>query len=241
MPELVFAGCRRQSDSSVLLLAPGHQARELSLKLGSFSPRLDRDLAELAPRDGGLPEEALDWKVGTRLAVLSESGVIGPELLRRIAPTAQVLLFEGTLDQAADGWGRQLAPGRVVSIAARRYSREQRDVMRSRQRLLPLHEVDMEVAALTAVDEAGDAPLWLRLSLDLLDATVAPGAVSLETLRTALSFIPGERVVGFEVVGFPAPEERNPALALTGVELLRDNILSWFTSAKERYGIGALV
>lgn len=228
MSQLVFVGCRRESDSSILLLAPLDRARELSLELGSFSPRLDRDLVDLCPRDGGEPERALDWEVGTRLAALSESGVVGPVLLRRMAPAAQVLLFESTLDQAVDQWAQQWNPGAVVSIAARRYTRAQRDLMRSSQRLLPLHEVDMEVAALTAVDESGDSPLWIRLSLDLLDATVAPGAVGLETLRKALSAIPGERIVGFEIVGFPAPEERNPVLALTGVELLRDNILSWW-------------
>ncbi len=227
MPDLIFAGCQRESDSSVLLLTP-KEARELSLKLGSFSPRLDRDLDDVGARDGGEPEGVLDWRGGTRVAVFSEIGVVEPELLQRVAPTAQVLLLEGTLDSAADLWGRQCASGRVVSIGARCYTREQRDFMRLRQRLLPLYEVDLVVATLTAVDEAGDAPLWIRFSLDLLDETAAPGAVSFEMVRNAVSAIPGERVVGFEIVGFPAPDKRNLALALTGVELLRDNILSWW-------------
>ncbi len=79
---------------------------------------------------------------------------------------------------------------------------------------------------------------WLLLDRDdtilddpgyLSDPEVTPSPVAAERLQAALSVLPGERVVGFEIADFPSQQERNLALALTGVELLRDNILSWWS------------
>ena len=224
-----FVGCRTSSDSRVRLYAPGHQARELSYRLGSFSPRLDRDLAELGPCDGGVPGEALPLDTTFRSGLLSEHQVVGPQELQSEFPDVAVLFYESSLQQLCEVWDPSFAPGTLFSIAARVYSKAQRDQVRMRQRLLPLHEVEPKVATLTAVEETGERPLWIRLSLALLDPEVTPSPVAAERLQAALSVLPGERVVGFEIADFPSQQERNLALALTGVELLRDNILSWWS------------
>lgn len=188
---------------------------------------------DLSPQDAGGPELAGSWTGQTRLAVLSSgAGEICPKILQGAVPQAYVFCLEGTLKSAADVWGVESAPGSIVAIGPRAYTRAQRDLMRRGQRLLPLFDLDLVTATRTAVEESSDSLLWIRINLDLLegyDQIVASGGVGVETLREALSCIPGERVAGFEIVGFPAPEERNLALALTGVELLRDNILSWWS------------
>ena len=217
----------------MLLLAPSHDARELSHHLGPYASWSDLDLGDIAPEDGGGPELARGWNGHSRLAVLSSGeGEVDPEVLQQAVPQARVFCLEGRLVNAAEVWGERCAPGTVTSVGARAYTRAQRDLMRGRQRLLPLHKIDLVTAVRTAVEEAGDSPLWIRLGLDVLEGygqTVASGGVRFEELRSALSLIPGLRVAGFEIVGFPASEERNLTLALTGVELLRDNILSWWS------------
>jgi arginase family enzyme len=145
------------------------------------------------------------------------------------------LLISGTLRSASEIWDPGLPAGRLFSIGGRTYSRAQRDQLRGRQRLLPLFETDLVVAARTAVLESGQAPIWVVIELDVLAAgwepgelPPAPGGASLEALREAIGAVPGQRVVGFEVVGFPAQGQGNSLLALTGTELLRDNILTWW-------------
>lgn len=233
MSALVFAGCQRESESSILLLAPDYDARELSHRLGPYAAWSDLDLTDLAPQDGGGVESAQGWTGQTRLAVLAPgSGAVDPDMLQRAVPQARVFCLEGTLSAAAGTWGARCVPGTVVSIGARTYTRAQRDLMRDRQRLLPCHELDLATAVRTAVDESESFPLWIRVGLDVLEGygqAVASGGARFKELQSALVLIPGDRVAGFEIVGFPAPEERNLALALTGVELLRDNILSWWS------------
>lgn len=232
MSSQLFAGCQAGASSSVLLLAPGDEARELSHRLGSYSPRYDKDLASVGPRDGGQPERAGEWRGERRLAVLSAAGrAVGPERVQRAHSQARVLCLEGTLEAAADLWGAVLPPGTVVALGCRRYSRSQRDLMRNRQRLLPAHELDLTTAVRSALAESPEATFWVRVGLDVLEGygqAVASGGVRFAELREALDVIPGAQVLGFEIVGFPEAPGRNLERALTGVELLRDNILSWW-------------
>jgi hypothetical protein len=221
-------------------VAPGPEVREASHQLGTFSPRLGSDLADLAVRDAG--DSAKTVGVVSRIRRghlcsksdgLPQEG-IDPCRARTAFPEARLLDFSGCAAQAVAAgaiWG----PGRVYSLGARRYSRETRDQLRNQQRLLPLHEIALQTATLSALQECGNSPLWIRLHLDILQPHLVPGVIapaaggaSLEALRAALESIPGERVAGFEILGYPQPAGRNRLIALTAAELLRDNILVWW-------------
>lgn len=232
-----FAGCRSERSSSLELYAPGPLLRELSQQGGSFSPRLDRDLADLDIWDGGEIESAAPLDPPTRrAALLHGGGQLTPEQLLAAHPAASVLLYAGTLLAASSVWASSLPSGRLYAIGGRSYTREQRDLVRGRHRLLPLAEVSPPVATLSALSECGeDDPLFVLVDMAVLNAAqlgstrpLAPGGATFEELRQALETIPGRRVVGFEICGLPAPIEENLLAALTGAELLRDNILTWW-------------
>lgn len=231
-----FAGCRTERSSLLELYAPGPQLRELSQQLGSFSPRLDRDLADLEVWDGGEPESGAPLAADSRRAALLHSGgQLTPAQLLQAHPEAHVLLYAGALLSATTVWAPALPCGRLFAIGGRTYSREQRDTLRNSQRLLPLAEVDLRTATLSALQESGDAPLFVVIDLAVVAASelastrpLAPGGAALAALRQALESLPGQRVVGFEICGLPAPIEENLLAALTGAELLRDNILTWW-------------
>jgi hypothetical protein len=233
---MTFVGCDGGAEASVEVFAPGIESRRLLERLGSFSPRLNRDLGVVNPRDGGEPSQAGPLRGGVRRSTLVEGqGQLLPRQLRAAYPDACVLIVAATLVAAAETWGEGLDAGRVFAIGARSYTAAQRDLLRGRQRLLPLAEVDLLVAARTASLESGYAPLWLVVDLQVLAPHLvpeglppAPGGATLEALRSALEAVPGKRVVGFEVTGFPHLEGRNSLTALTGAELLRDNILTWW-------------
>ena len=107
--------------------------------------------------------------------------------------------------------------------------------MRTHQRLLPFHEVSLKTAACSAVEESEHHPLWVSIHLDVLAAQLVPSVVPVAAggatwgeLREAMEAMPGDRVVGFDVVGYPAGQQRFGKTALTAAELLRDNILAWW-------------
>jgi arginase family enzyme len=241
---LIFAGCQppgaggRESGLIIELTAPGPEVRQASHRLGSFSPRLDRELAELAPLDVGEPRADLGAPPlgsAVRRAMLRETAPpFAVEALPGSQTSLRVLALGGTLQEACH-WGELLGPGRVYALGGRAYDRASRDFLRSTQRLLPWHEIDLKTAVLSAVKESGADPLWVSLGLDLLAphlvpgvAAVAPGGATLEALQAALETIPGERVIGFAVTGYPDSANRNEFTALTAAELLRDNILTWW-------------
>ncbi len=231
-----FAGCYADRFTSLELYAPGPFLRELSQQVGSFSPRLDRDLADLRVWDGGEPESAPPLEQGTRrAALLHGGGHLTPVQLLEAHPEASVLLYAGTLLSATSVWAAALPVGRLYAIGGRTYTREQRDVLRDQQRLLPLAEVSPRLATRSALSESGDSPLFVVVDLAVLEPSLlgsqhplASGGATLGGLREALEAIPGERVVGFEIGGLPAPIEENLLAALTAAELLRDNILTWW-------------
>jgi hypothetical protein len=231
-----FVGCDGGAEAGIELFAPGIESRRLLERLGSFSPRLNRDLRVVNPRDGGEPSQAGPLRCGVRRAALIEGhGQLLPGQLRAVYPEVCVLIFAATLVTAAETWGEGLEAGRVFALGGRSYTAAQRDLLRAGQRLLPLADVDLLVAARTASLESGDAPLWLIVDLQVLaphlvpeGQPLAPGGATLEALRSALAAVPGQRVVGFEVTGFPHLAGRNSLTALTGAELLRDNILTWW-------------
>ena len=231
---MIFSGCRKgPSGADICLLGPGEELREASHQLGSFSVRCDRDLAEIAVFDAGEPSEKAALEAPGRLAVVSTEALEPTRVLNRY-PDLQVLCLAGGLEQALR-YGKALGRGKVAGIGARAYSKEQRDTMREHQRLLPLYEVGLDVAIPSALVETEQAPLWLSINLDILAphlvpgvTPIAPGGASFESLRIALDTVPGERLVGFEITGYPVPENRNRFTALTAAELMRDNILVWW-------------
>lgn len=217
-------------------MAPGEAIREASRHLTSFSPRLDRDLAHLDVVDLGAPDGDRAWFSETRRGLVASGTQPGlPGRLHSAHPDLTVLVFSAAVAQVLR-WGASLGRGRAYALGSRVYDRPTRDEVRNTQRLLPLDELCLETAARTAVEESGNAPLWISLDLDVLEPHLvpgvpipAPGGCSLPTLRSALRAIPGERVIGFEIGGYPPVEERaNFLTALTAAELLRDNILVWW-------------
>lgn len=232
---MIFDGCLGKPGAGVELMAPGRAVREASRCLTSFSPRLDRDLAELDVVDlGELHEQGPCSPQTRRGMVVNGLPPDFPVKVRAIHPDVAVLVFSAGLSQVLQ-WGALLGPGRAYAIGGRAYSRSARDEVRNTQRLLPPFEVPLETAAYTAVQESAGAPLWVSVSLDVLEPALVPGVlappggVSLETLQAALRVIPGIRVIGFEIRDFPAGDEKaNFLTALTAAELLRDNILVWW-------------
>lgn len=241
---MTFAGCRSDAaggePARVELLAPGREVREASHRLGSFCPRLDRDLVDADVVDLGSPDPAGPPPAAPtrRAALRGETEPGSPIGLDASQEQSRVLVLSGSLGDAL-AWSELLGPGRVYALGGRAYSKASRDALRMRQRLLPLHEVDLKTATLSAVEESEGFPLWIWLHLDLLSASLAPGVAplapggaSLETVRAALEAVPGGRVMGFTIAGYPGPEDRNAFIALTAAELLRDNILTWWGDSK---------
>lgn len=208
---------------------PDLPARQAWDQLGSWSARLDRELGELTV----VEQQHHAVSPAVRQAFLCAQPCDVSPLLS-IYPELRALCWGGSLAGAL-GHASTLGKGRVYALGGRAYSFQQRDALRAEQRLLPLHEVALEVAARSAVEESGHSPLWISLGLDVLApfllpelAAPAAGGASLETLRASLEAVPGERVVGFEVTGYRPIEKRIPVTALTAAELLRDNILVWW-------------
>lgn len=229
-----FAGCRIGDTALVELMATGPEVREASHRLGTFSPSLDRDLADLLVTDAGDPDLGRPFSADLRRAVLIDRREVSWPGQASAFPSMRALVVAGDLC-LAESWSQALGPGQVWAVGARAYSRQQRDQIRSSQRLLPLHEVELTVALRTAVLESEEEPLWVVVDLNVLHAHLVPGVTcptpegaSLSTLKQALAAVPGERVVGFELVGYPGFGGRNNFTALTAAELLRDNILTWW-------------
>ena len=240
-----FAGCTGEPSSAIEVFPWGSGVRKASEVVGSFSPRLDLDLADLAPYDAGGPEQAPALRPGVRRALITGTDRSSFEKLSQ-HPDICVLVFSDTLKSCCEWWWK-LGQGRVYALGGRAYSRSERDAVRDTQRLLPLAEVDLVVAARTAALESGAVPLWVSVNLDVLQPQAVPrgeynyfnppGGVDLDTLRTALAALPGERILGFEVTGVQLDDEgwvspANFLSALTAAELLRDNILTWWAPDK---------
>lgn len=131
--------------------------------------------------------------------------------------------------------GEHLGEGRVFLVGARAYTREERDWFSHRQRLLPIFEVDLETAVRTVAAEVGPRPLYVSIDVDVLDPAWAPGVGNPEglgatyrELRSSLDVLKESQVVAFDVVEVIGGLDPSGRTALTGAELLRDNILTWW-------------
>lgn len=217
----------------------GTSVRAESHRLGTFCPRLDRDLSELAPFDAGSSFVPVPPPI--KLATLTDVAHSKERMGQLVALYDDIVLisFAGQVQTLCDDWAPRLGRGHIVGIGARTYTRTQRDQMRLNQRFLPLTEIDPLTAARSAVLEHDEAPLWIAVELDILAAhlvpgipPLAPGGITFTELQLALAAIPGHRVRGFDIIGLPEPCERNTLSILTGVQLLRDNILTWWGGTK---------
>ena len=232
-----FAGCAEAGRGRVALIAPGEEIRRASDRIGSYSLRLDRDLSSYAVFDDGEPDGNRELTPESRWALLDDSNDIRLRF-GSVPQTGRVIVFSGSSSLAA-AWGSILGKGRVYAVGSRTGSPTLSKLLRDEQRFLPLTEVDPTVAVRSAVDESDSAPLWLCVHLGVLAPhlvpgvmPVAPGGMGLDGLRAALDAIPGHRVIGFEILGYPEPGHRNELIALTAAELLRDNILTWWPPEK---------
>lgn len=233
-----FAGCLENADARIRLLAAGTEVREASHKVGPFSLRLGRDLTDYHVVDAGEPKDGHGFFSESHWAILAKESNVPGGRLHGAYPDARALVFSGSLAKTS-ALSTTLGAGTVFALGARTGPQAIQSALRSHQRLLPLTEVDLVIAARTAVAESEEAPLWISLYLDILAPYLAPGVepvatggVDLATLRSALEVVPGHRVVGFEILDYPDPPMRNELLVLTAAELLRDNILFWWSPEK---------
>lgn len=217
------------------MAAADPEVARASHMLGSYSPRLKLDLEHLAPYDSKIADLDRAPSLGKRLAIIANES--GPHIFsyKKAYSNLHGILLSGHLNLAIDSWAPRLGIASITSIGARSYSKDEQDLMRNTQRLLPLHEVDLDTAIRTAVADNSSSIFWLSLDLTILEPhltpavmPIFPGGASLSALRSALAQIPGSKVVGFEVIGLPKKHETNLPTILTAVELLRDNILAWW-------------
>ncbi len=131
--------------------------------------------------------------------------------------------------------GEQLGDGRVFLVGARAYVKEERDWFRHHQRLLPLFEIDLETAVRSVMEDVGDRPLYVTIDIDVLDPAWAPGVGNPEglgatyrELRAALDLLSQKNVVAFDLVEVIGGLDPSGRTGLTGAELVRDNILTWW-------------
>ena len=210
------------------LVAAGAAAEAVCLasqSLGSFAPRLDRDLQDL---NLGFPS-------------FEGSGLIYFGHQRSLAaqrfPEHALVSVAGHLDLET---ARSLGPGRVWFLGGRRYSREQRDEARRGQRLLPLGEVNLKVAAQTAAAEVGEQPAFLSIHLNVLRAETVPGVMANwpqgegeVELWTALEGFRPPRLAGIEVIGLVSEWDVRGRTAMVAAQLVRDLTLLHYTEEGE--------
>ena len=132
--------------------------------------------------------------------------------------------------------GRQLGPGRVLSLGAREYSADEADVMRCSQRMMSGFEVDYRVALQTAANELQDKSLAIILDLNVFAAESVPEVesssakgLSPKEFFSNLHILRPLRIDAFHLTGLPDSVEPKGRTLSLGAEILRDIILSWWT------------
>lgn len=192
--------------------------------VSTYSPHLDRDLKELRSSEIPYLERKQAFLGGTAEQLAS--------FLK--AADLQVLYLGGRAEPAVR-LGRLLGEGRLTAIGLTDFTREQRDDLRATQRLLPLHEVELEVAVLTALAESDFKKIAVSLNLDLFQAAAVPEidfanhrGVSLREFFSVLGHFPGARLQAFHLWGQGAHMSPTGRTSVLGAETLRDAILTWW-------------
>lgn len=195
-----------------------------SQTVSTYSPPLDRDLMELRTSKAGRFETKTAFLGGTL------------EQLASMAKAEKLhLLYLGGQGEPAVRLGRLLGEGSVTAIGLTGYTREQRDELRATQRLLPLHEVELEVAVMTALSESESKRLALSLNLDLFQPAAVPEidflnhrGVPPQDFFSVLGHFPGSRLQAFHLWGEGAQLSVTGRTSALGAETLRDAILTWW-------------
>lgn len=223
-----------QFDSQTQLLVSGGDdsaalIREASSALDTFSPRLDRDFADLAAFDCRertsdvsllLGDSTLDW--GLPVVYLG-AGIVAP-------------CSTGDIDEAAR-YGTLPADNTVWYLGGCNYSRSERDWARNTQRLLPIHELDLEVALHSAISELAGQPFHLMVNMDIFAVSWAPAVkrTSLFGLQPgqfwrAMSALQGAPVSMVQVCGLVADHPGSSSTARLAAEAARDLAICCFLS-----------
>ncbi|MGE0487792.1 MAG: agmatinase [Vulcanimicrobiota bacterium] len=233
--------------------------REASSLLETYVPRYGRDFLDLKVADhGDLDCSSFDQmrasleQIEPRPIFLGGDHTIAEatvEAVARAHPDLVVLTFDAHLDafdvyegdrHAHATWvrrvGEQLGRGRVWVIGIRAYTREEEDYVRHHQRMLPLHEVDLETATRAAVAEIGDRPVYISIDVDVLDPAYAPGVGNPEGLGAtnrelwkAIELCAGLNVVAFDVLEVIPRLDTSLRTSVIAAELLRDCSLLWYS------------
>ncbi len=204
-----------QPGTRLILGGDGEGARAIrraSWRLDAYVPRWDRDFRDLGLADAGPGLEGA-------------SILLGPAPFPEGVPTIH-------LGATLPPGGR---PGTLWYLGARRYQKEERDLARSQQRLLPLAEIGLDAGLRTALLEIGPRPGHLVLDLDVLDPAWAPavarpcglGAQPLELWR-AFEVLRDGPLRSFEVRGLVVELDHDGRTAFLAAEAVRDlALLLW--------------
>lgn len=221
--------------------------RRASTLLETYVPRLDQDFHDLGLADHG------DFPIDDIPTAKKSIYLGGDHTVSELTIKAQshkdlaVVTFDAHLDafDVYEGsqrthacWARRigehLGDNSLWFLGARAYTKEERDWARHHQRLLPLFEVDLETAALTAAHEIQDRPVYVSVDIDVLDPAYAPGVgnpeglgATQEDLWKALAKL--KNVVAFDLVEVTPRLDPSLRTALVGAELIRDFSLLWWS------------
>ena len=185
----------------VELDAFGEKLRVASQDLSSYSPRLDRDVSDLAIE--GEVQLGGTWSDG----------------LPKIQPEDGAVLYFGADLRAPLLMGRELGPGKITAIGGHDYERDEIYELRRSQRVLPMADLEWDVAFRTAASELAGKRLTVSLNLNLLFGPFGlPPHIFLRDLRGL------DGVVGLQIW----TEVDSLSHAPVGAACLRETLLSWF-------------
>lgn len=182
------------------VLSPhGDNLKSATRLLSSYSGRLNRDLSEL------------DW--GKRVVLL---GGRWSDLLSH-CDGCELLYLGGDL-QIPLQLSAKLGPGTVTAVGAFDYDGAELEQARGCQRVLPLTELDWDVAFKTAVSELGPGPVVVSLNLSLFSG---PLALPMRDFLQAIDVLDG--LVAIQIWS----ESPKDSLFEAGACCLRECLLSW--------------
>ncbi len=216
---------------------PFFDAGDVSLAWGNVSASLEAigRVAREVVRGGRIPlmiggEHLVTWPVVDAVADTH------PDLV--------ILHFDAHADLRGDYMGEKMSHATAIRLCAEKlpprrvyqfgirsgtadevaYARERTNFFPG-EVLRPLRE---------ALQNLGDAPIYVTIDIDVVDPAFAPGTgtpepggVSSGEIIQAVHLLRGRRVVGFDVVEICPPMDHSERTAILGAKLLREAILSF--------------